>query len=363
MMRVFGSVAIGGTKCSVAVARVHDDDIDWIGRRMFATRAEPDEVLAQLVAQLDEVVREAADVQLVSIGIVCGGPLDESEGLVLSPPNLLRWNRTNARAPFEEHFGVPVRLMNDANAGVVAEWMWGAARGATDAAFLTMGTGLGAGLIVNGQLHRGASGLAGEIGHWRLADSGPYGYGKDGSFEGFCSGSGIAKSAQQVALRHLQEGKPSELSSDWFDLADINAHQLAKAADDGDEVALQLWRDVGRWLGVGLALLIDVLNPDVIVLGGIFYRQHDRLEVTMRQELEREALSEALSVCQIIPSELGEWIGDYSGLVAALIGDETTASGRQLTRVVAPDRPRDGGLGDSTGAGALRADTGSFRGK
>jgi glucokinase len=340
MTEAFASVAIGGTKCSVALARVHDDDIEWIGRRMFATRDSPSEVLAMLVAQLDELVLQTEGLQLLRIGIVCGGPLDESEGLVLSPPNLPRWIRIDARAPFEEHFDVPVRLMNDANAGVVAEWMWGAARGATDAAFLTMGTGLGAGLIVNGRLHRGASGLAGEIGHWRLADQGPHGYGKDGSFEGFCSGSGIAKTAQQVALRHLQEGNPSELSADWFDLADISAEQLAKAADDGDEVALQLWRDVGRWLGVGLALLVDLLNPDVIVLGGIFHRQHDRLDATMRQELEREALTESLSACQILPSELGEAIGDFSGLVAALIGDESTGPGRQLTGVVPPDGPR-----------------------
>ena len=341
MSKVFASVAIGGTKSSVAIARVRDENIEWLGRRIFATRAGPNEVLAMLVGQLDEIVNESAGVKLVSIGIVCGGPLDETEGLVLSPPNLSSWVRINARAPFEEHFGVPVRLMNDANAGIVAEWMWGAARGATDAAFLTMGTGLGAGIIVNGQLHRGANGLAGEIGHWRLAESGPHGYGKDGSFEGFCSGSGIAKTAQQVALRHLQEGNPSELSSDWFDLADISAQQLAKAADDGDEVALQLWRDVGRWLGVGLALLVDVLNPDVIVLGGIFYRQHDRLGESMRHELEREALSESLSVCQILPSELGEAIGDYSGLVAAVIGDQTTEQGRRLTRVVPPERSRD----------------------
>ncbi len=363
MMEAFASVAIGGTKCSVAVALVNDEDIDWVGRRMFATRAAPNEVLAMLVTELDEVVHENFGIRLVSIGIVCGGPLDESEGLVLSPPNLLRWIRINARAPFEEHFGVPVRLMNDANAGVVAEWMWGAARGATDAAFLTMGTGLGAGIIVNGQLHRGASGLAGEIGHWRLAESGPHGYGKDGSFEGFCSGSGIAKTAQQVALRHLQEGDPSELSSDWFDLADISAQQLAKAADDGDEVALQLWRDVGRWLGVGLALLVDILNPDVIVLGGIFYRQHDRLEVTMRRELEREALAESLSVCQILPSELGEEIGDYSGLVAALIGNETTGPGRQLTSVVPPERTH--GMWGRVDArvGELHVDTGSFKGQ
>jgi len=335
---VFASVAIGGTNCSVALAVENGGQFDWIGHRRFATLATPAEVLQALILQLENLVAECQGVRLAGIGIVCGGPLYESAGLVLSPPNLPRWDRVDVLTPFRRSFDVPVQLMNDANAGVLAEWMWGAARGADDAVFLTMGTGLGAGLIINGRLHRGASGLAGEIGHWRLAESGPHGYGKDGSFEGFCSGAGIGKWAQQIAVRSLQNGTPSDLAPDWFDLADVNAHQLAKAADGGDQVALQLWSDVGRRLGAGLSLLVDLLNPDVIVLGGIYYRQRDRLEPAMFEELRREAIPETLSACRIVPSELGEQIADYSGLVAALVGDTSTSAGQSISNAVPASR-------------------------
>ncbi|MGB8197175.1 MAG: ROK family protein [Acidimicrobiales bacterium] len=331
---MFASVAIGGTNCSVAIAADVVDGFEWLGHRRFSTLASPDEVLSTLVRELEALLACVTDYELAGVGIVCGGPLDEGAGLVLSPPNLPRWDRIDVRAPFIESFNVPVQLMNDANAGVMAEWMWGAARGTTDAAFLTMGTGLGAGLIVDGRLHRGASGLAGEIGHWRLAVSGPHGYGKDGSFEGFCSGAGIGKWAQQTAASSLQHGRPSELAPDWFDLADVTAHQLAKAADGGDEVALRLWSDVGRKLGAGLSLLVDLLNPDIIVIGGIYVRQHDRLEPTMLEELRNEALPESLASCRIVPSELGEEIADYSGLVAALVGDESTSDGRDITAAI-----------------------------
>jgi len=330
----FASVAIGGTNCSVAIAADTVDGFVWLGHRRFSTLATPAEVLGRLLTELDALLTAVEDVELAGVGIVCGGPLDEGAGLVLSPPNLPRWDRFDVRTPFVERFGVPVQLMNDANAGVMAEWMWGAARGATDAAFLTMGTGLGAGLILDGRLHRGASGLAGEIGHWRLAENGPHGYGKDGSFEGFCSGAGIGKWAQQSATQSLQHGTPSELAPDWFDLADVTAQQLAKAADGGDEVALRLWSEVGRKLGAGLALLVDVLNPDIIVVGGIYFRQHDRLEPSMLGELRKEALPESLARCRVVPSELGEGIADYSGLVAALVGDTSTGEGRAITDAI-----------------------------
>jgi glucokinase len=326
----FASVAIGGTKCSVALAVEGTAGIEWLARRRFNTMDSPVDVISLLIEQIDEMRLETG-AELMAIGLVCGGPLDEDAGLVLAPPNLPRWHRIDVVTPFREHFEVPVRLLNDANAGVLAEWIWGAARGVSDAVFITMGTGLGAGMLLNGRLHRGASGLAGEIGHWRLADSGPNGYDKDGSFEGFCSGSGIAEWAQLIALQRLQEGSPSSLASDLYDVRDISAEQLAKAADDGDEVAIQLWSNVGRRLGTGLSLLVDILNPDVIVIGGIFNRQRDRLEGPMMEILDREALTESLAACRIVPSGLGEQIGDYSGLVAALIGSQSTEAGVLLT--------------------------------
>lgn len=338
MTRAFASVAIGGTNCSVALAVENAEQFDWMGRRHFATLSTPSDVLESLVCQLENLVNEGGVAELAGIGIVCGGPLSETAGLVLSPPNLSLWDRIDVLTPFRRAFAAPVRLMNDANAGVVAEWIWGAARGANNAAFLTMGTGLGAGLLLNGRLYHGASGLAGELGHWRLDADGPYGYGKDGSFEGFCSGAGIGKWARQIATRSLQNGTSSDSTPDWFDVPYVNAQQLAKAADGGDPVALQLWSDVGRRLGAGLALLVDLLNPDVIVLGGIYPRQRDRLEQTMLEELEREALPGTLSACRVVPAELGEMISDYSGLVAALVGDSSTSAGRSISDAVTPSR-------------------------
>ena len=276
-----------------------------------------DRLTSELAAQLKQAGSPAPD----GIGIVCGSPLDEAGGLVLAPPNLPAWRAVDVVTPFADRFGVRPRLMNDANAGALAEWAWGSGQGAETCAFLTLGTGLGAGLIVNGRLHRGARGLAGEIGHWRLAPDGPFGHGKAGSFEGFCAGSGIGRWAQTVAASALQRGTPSAMAADWAAVGEITAERAGRAADAGDGQALELWTQVGRKLGAGLALLIDVLNPDAIVLGGIYPRQRDRLEKPMREVLEQEALPEALACCRIEPAALGERIGEWSGLAVAMAGE------------------------------------------
>jgi glucokinase len=264
---------------------------------------------------------------------VCGGPLDESAGLVLSPPNLSAWDRVDVVTPFTDRFSVPVRLMNDANAGALAEWAWGNAKGASSAIFVTMGTGFGAGLILNGRLHEGASGLAGEIGHWRLADHGPEGYGKEGSFEGFCSGAGIAKWTQETAREQLSL-EPSDADAAWRELEHVTAQQLGALADAGNPRALEMWSAVGERLGAGLSLLIDLLSPDVIVIGGIFVRQHHRLEQSMNDKLQREALPLSLADCSIRPSDLGEEISEYSAMAVAMIGDLTTSAGVLLSSAV-----------------------------
>ncbi len=332
MSHVWASVAIGGTKCSVSVARATGDTFTFIERRTFPTDASPERTLGTLVRHLGAELAAAGGPPLAGIGIVCGGPLDESKGLVLGPPNLPGWAAVEVVRPFEDHFGERACLQNDANAGVLAEWTWGAARGCDNVVFLTCGTGIGAGLILNGRLYRGSTGLAGEVGHWRLSTTGPVGYGKAGSFEGFCAGSGIARRAQELALQCLQQGSPTNLSPEWRDLESLSAKRVAEAADGGDPVAGLLWAEVGRHLGSGIALLVDLLNPDVIVLGGIYVRQRDRLQPSLLEELEREALPQSVMACRVVPSALGEHIADWSGLAAALLGDETTPAGRRVSR-------------------------------
>ena len=202
--------------------------------------------------------------------------------------------------------------MNDANAGALAEWMHGAARGCRDVVFLTFGTGMGAGLILNGRLYEGASGDAGEVGHIRLAERGPVGYGKAGSFEGLCSGGGIAQVSQQAARE-----RGGRVAFNPGSIDGITAQHVAGAAEQGDELATELLAAVGESLGRGLAVIVDVLNPEVIVLGSIYVRSRKLIEPAMLRALDAEALPQSLRACRIVPAELGEAIGNYASVAVA----------------------------------------------
>jgi glucokinase len=361
MTPLWAAIALGGTRSTISLARpAGDDGFEWVSAHEVATSASADATLAELTSSLAAQLTAAGagpaagegddgsaagrgegagDAGLAGIGIVCGSPLDEQAGLVLAPPNLPTWTKVDVLTPFTARFGIRPVLLNDADAGALAEWAWGAARGTQNAVFLTMGTGLGAGLILGGRLYRGAARLAGEVGHWRLAGTGPVGHGKAGSFEGFCGGSGIARQAQQIAASGLIDGRPTALAPGWAAVAGLTAAQAAQAADQGDPGATALWAEVGRRLGEGLALMIDLLNPDVIVVGGIYNRQVARLEPAMRAALQQEALAASLHVCRIEPSALGERIGGWSGLAAALIGHGTTPAARLLTEAAQAASP------------------------
>ena len=207
-MTTLAGIDIGGTKCAVVLGAADGGEIRVLGKRRFATPPAPEAALAQIAAALDDLLDETGS-RLEAIGISCGGPLDSRRGLVLSPPNLPGWDAIDVVAPFRARYGVPTALQNDANAAALAEWRWGAGRGCRNVIFLTFGTGMGAGLILDGRLYSGTNDLAGEVGHMRLEADGPLGYGKAGSFEGFCSGGGIARLAVQMAEAEIQAGPPS----------------------------------------------------------------------------------------------------------------------------------------------------------
>jgi len=156
--------------------------------------------------------------------------------------------------------------------------------------------------------------MAGEVGHIRLAEDGPLGYGKAGSFEGFCSGGGIQRLAVQYAKVALEADKPLSFCPTEAELPTITAEMVANS---DDPAAQEIFEIVARRLGQGLAILIDLLNPERIVIGSIYLRQRDRLEATMQAILRQEALSYALDVCEIVPAGLGESIGDYAALAVA----------------------------------------------
>ena len=189
-------IDIGGTKCAVLTG----DGENIIERISFPTTNVTD-TLSAIYAAVEKVGCGDA------IGVSCGGPLDSERGVILSPPNLPGWDNIAIVRELTQRFSVPAGLENDANACALAEWRFGAGRGSRNMIFLTFGTGMGAGLILDGRLYRGTSGMAGEIGHVRMERFGPCGYGKAGSFEGFCSGGGIRQIGQTVAREKLQTGQ------------------------------------------------------------------------------------------------------------------------------------------------------------
>lgn len=324
MSKIIAGVDIGGTKCAVCIASVSDlSPGAWqpptiLGKERFPTPETPELALESILTALEHLLQSLGNPALAAVGVSCGGPLDSHNGLILSPPNLPGWDRVDVLTPITERFGVPAGLQNDANACALAEWRWGAGRCCRNMIFLTFGTGMGAGLILDGRLYSGTNDMAGEVGHVRLEKFGPVGYGKAGSFEGFCSGGGIAHLARIMATERLQRGKSSLFCRTMDDLPAITAEMVALAAHDGDPLALEVFHVVGEKLGEGLSLLVDILNPERIVIGSIFARQRALVEPLALAKLHEEALSLSLGVCQIVPAELGESVGDLAGLSVAL---------------------------------------------
>ncbi|MBQ7152502.1 MAG: ROK family protein [Clostridia bacterium] len=256
--------------------------------------------------------------QAKAIGVSCGGPLDEQKGLILSPPNLIGWDRVPIVEELEKRFSCPAHLCNDANACALAEWRFGAGVGTKNMIFLTFGTGMGAGLIIDGKLYAGTNGNAGEVGHIRLAQTGPVGYGKAGSFEGFCSGGGLRQIGRSFALEKLQVGKSCAYCPTKQDLEHISAKAIADAADAGDETALAVYHFCGEMLGYGLSILIDILNPEVIAIGSIFARSENLLRESAERVIAENALAVSAGVCRIVPVALAEKIGDFAAIAVAM---------------------------------------------
>ncbi len=307
-------IDIGGTKCAVLLS---DSQGKILKKRRFNTTS-CQETLKQII---DTVLDYG---QAESIGISCGGPLDAQNGIILSPPNLPDWDRVPITDVLMKETGIPAYLQNDANACALAEWKLGAGIGCNSMIFLTFGTGMGAGLILNGRLYAGCNGNAGEIGHVRMAYSGPVGFGKSGSFEGFCSGGGLRQMGVMKATELFQTGKAASFCKTPEQLDQITAQVIANCANSGYADAIEVFDSCGTILGQGLAMLVDILNPQRIIIGSIYGRCTSLLSGNMYKVLHQECLPQALEACKILPSGLGEEIGDYAAICVAISGKEGT---------------------------------------
>lgn len=319
-MEVIAGIDIGGTKSAVSFIKTEGDNVVFLYKEKRATDTEqPQKMVDSFVEEIKEQLRKHKDWELVSVGISCGGPLDEEKGMILSPPNLPKWDRVDLFTPLKAAFGnIPIMLQNDANACALAEWQLGAGKGCKNMVFLTFGTGLGAGLILNGELYSGTNGMAGEVGHIRLEEEGPVGYGKKGSFEGFCSGGGIAGLGRIYAERALERGESPVFCKDRESLDKITAKEIGEAAERGDALSLEIFHKVAQELGKGLSILVDILNPEKIIIGSIYLRQRALLETGMMEVLQKEALRQAREAVQILPAGLGEKLGDYAAVSVGL---------------------------------------------
>ena len=318
-MNVLG-IDIGGTKCAVAYGTVDDNgSIEIVDKIKFDT-THVNETVTNLL-ETTSVIMQKYDLNAdntSAIGISCGGPLDSKKGMIMSPPNLPGWDNIPIVEHFEKRFGVKTAVQNDANACALAEWKFGAARGYNNVIFMTFGTGMGAGLILDGRLYAGTNDNAGEVGHIRLEKTGPVGYGKAGSFEGFCSGGGIAQLARVKVLEKLQMGEPVSFCNNMNELGNLTAKTVAEAAGAGDPLAIEIYSECAHYLGKALSIFIDVLNPEIIVLGSIYCRARSLIEPTMQEVIDSETIIHTRRVCKIVPAELGESIGDYAALSVAV---------------------------------------------
>jgi len=308
---------IGGTKCAVILGRRDGDRIAITEKKTLPTDKPVYEMIEALFATAEEMLGPKGCAALAGIGISCGGPLSSKKGLILSPPNLPGWDNIPMVRITEERFGKRTLLQNDANACAMAEWKFGAGAGYNNLIFLTFGTGMGAGLILDGRLYSGTTDLAGEVGHLRLSDMGPVGFGKAGSFEGWASGGGIAQLAQIMVRQKLQMGEKVSFCDDLSRLPSLTARGVAEAAFAGDALAVEIYKVCAHYLGRGLALLVDIINPEIIILGSIFGRVRPLIETEMWSVLKQEALADSVADCRIVPAGLGENIGDMAALTLA----------------------------------------------
>ena len=304
-MRYVMGVDIGGT--NLVVGAVVTD-----GSRIVGLRTEPtgaahgaDRVIDRIVTMTNAAIEDTrlADREAVieGVGIGSPGPLNRTTGVVILTPNL-GWHDMPVRDRIGTALGLPAWLDNDANCAMAGEWWVGAAKGARHAVTFTLGTGIGGGIVVDGKLLHGASGVAAEIGHITIETNGRRcGCGNDGCLEAYASGPAIARRT----IEAIESGAESSIGAMVGGALDrISAQTVYDAAGAGDPLALEVVQDTAKYLGVGVANLINILNPEVVVICGGVTQAGDRLFTPLRREVTRRAFRPAVQACRIVPGLL-----------------------------------------------------------
>ena len=314
-MRYVVGIDIGGT--NIVAGTVAEDGSELLGLVSEPTFSEQgaDAVLARIVKLTKASMAAARGKEIAGIGIGSPGPLDTKTGVVLLTPNL-GWTNFPLRDRLTQALGLPATLDNDANCAIFGEWWRGAARSADHVIGLTIGTGIGGGIVLGGQVYRGASDIAGEIGHMTIDSTGRLcKCGNYGCLEAYASGPAIAARAVEGIRPGADTALPKYVNGD---LSKITAQLVYEAAHDGDDYAREVVKDTAKFLGAGVASLINIFNPEVVVVCGGVTLAGDRLFEPLRAEVRRRAFKPATDVCRIVPGELTGTAGVY-GAAAVFI--------------------------------------------
>lgn len=311
-------IDIGGTKLATVVA---DKTGHILGKVRKPTRSEkgPEYAIGLLFDMVREVVSQAGleQASISAIGVSCGGPLDTKTGIVYSPPNLPGWDALPLKAQLESEFQVPVTIENDANASALAEFRFGGGRGYSAVLYMTMSTGIGGGIVIDGQVYHGANDSAGEVGHQILLPNGPRcGCGKQGCLEALCSGPAIARRAQDAIRKHRKHPDASTALLTLADgrIEDIKSEHVLDAARAGDALASELLQETAYYMGWGIANLVNILNPDVVLLGTIAVAAGDLLLDPIRETVSKFAMTRPAEAVHIAPAQLGDALGDLAAV-------------------------------------------------
>jgi glucokinase len=307
-VRYVVGIDIGGT--NIVAGTVAEDGSEMLGLVSEPTFSEQgaDAVLTRIVKLTRASMAAARGKEIAGIGIGSPGPLDTKTGVVLLTPNL-GWTNFPLRDRLAGALGMPATLDNDANCAIFGEWWQGAARGADYVVGLTIGTGIGGGIVLAGEIYRGASDIAGEIGHMSIDSTGRRcKCGNYGCLEAYASGPAIAARAVEGVGAGVDTSLPRYVNGD---LAKITAQVVYEAAHDGDDFAREVVKDTAKFLGAGVANILNIFNPQVVVICGGVTLAGDRLFEPLRAEVNRRAFKPAVAVCRIVPGELSGTAGVY----------------------------------------------------
>lgn len=295
---------VGGTNMRTALLNVKGEVLKSLKRPALAHKGR-EALIKRLVQMFQDTLREGGvDIRKIrGVGVGFPGPLDTERGIVFNPPNLKGWQEVYLRDILEQEMGRPVALENDANAAALGEYWKGAGRGTRSLVCLTLGTGVGGGVVLEGRVWHGDKGIAGEIGHMTLVKNGRRcGCGNRGCLETYSSASGIITTMKGLLERH--HIKPKEA---------ITLERMGKWARAGDSLTRRAIRETGVNLGIGIANVANLLNPEMIVLSGGVTNLGEYLFGPLREEVRKRALPKAVEGLRIVRAELG----DNAGVIGA----------------------------------------------